>query len=547
MVLRQWYQLSPSEVVEALASDPVNGLTDAEAEMRRESFGPNQLKDSRKISLLHIFFSQFTDFMVLVLLAATLVSALLGEYVDAVTILAIVVLNAALGFIQEYRAEKSMEALKRLAAPEARVIRNGREQRIPAQELVPGDIVLLETGDRVPADVRLLETVRMEIEESTLTGESVPVKKNKEPIPQKELGLADRKNMAFLGTVVTRGRGRGIVVATGMDTEMGQIAGMIQEAEAEETPLQKRLGFLGRWLVAFCLIICVVVVITGVLRGEPLYRMFLAGVSLAVAAIPEGLPAIVTVALAVGVQKMVARNAIIRRLPAVETLGCATVICSDKTGTLTKNEMTVRRLWCNGRLVEVTGEGYAPQGDFYLQGKKVNPRKDRALWLLLKIGSLCNNAILKRNGIPIAGMFRRQGKKAWSIAGDPTEGALLVAAAKAGIWREHVEKEEERLEEIPFEPEKKRMSVIYRDSRGTVRVYVKGAPDVILNLCRSVYYNDRIVPLTPALSSQLAEQNEAMAGDALRVLAFAYKEIREEDLGNSEELEKDLIFVGLAG
>ena len=341
----------------------------------------------------------------MVLLAATCISGLLGEYADAITIMAIIVLNAFLGFIQEYKAEKSMEALKKLIAPEARVLRSGQETKISAKELVPGDIVILNTGDIIPADLRLLEAYQMEIEESTLTGESVPVKKNSSSIYELNTGLGDRRNMAYMGTIVTRGKGLAVVTDTGMLTEMGQIAGLIQKVSEEQTPLQKRLEQLGKWLVLFCLIIVIIVVLTGILRGEDFYQMILTGVSLAVAAIPEGLPAIVTIALAVGVQKMIKRRAIIRKLPAVETLGCATVICSDKTGTLTQNEMTVRKILISDELLEISGEGYEPRGEFQPLQQK---RNKQTLELGLKIAALCNNSILKKNNIIIKGLFRKE-------------------------------------------------------------------------------------------------------------------------------------------
>ncbi|OAT81431.1 calcium-translocating P-type ATPase, SERCA-type [Desulfotomaculum copahuensis] len=542
----QWYSLSGEEVAAVLNADAARGLTDREAKERAARFGPNQLARAPRVPLWRLFLDQFSDFMVLVLLAATVISGFLGEYADAVTIMIIVLVNAVLGCVQEFRAERSMEALKELTAPEARVIRNRMEGRIPAAELVPGDIVLLETGDRVPADLRLVQTVNLEVEESALTGESAPVKKHTAVIPG-PVTPGDARNMAFLGTVITRGRGRGLVVATGMATEMGRIAGLIQEAGTEETPLQRRLAQLGKGLVAFCLAVCALVVVIGIYRGEPAYQMFLAGVSLAVAAIPEGLPAIVTVALAIGVQRMIRRQAIIRKLPAVETLGCATVICSDKTGTLTKNEMTVRRALIGGHEAEIGGEGYDPKGEI----ASTLSCQSFEYQIFFRIAALCNNAVLTRGETPIGGLFRGlvpRRVKTWDINGDPTEGALLVMAAKAGFWREELERREQRMAEFPFDAERKRMTVVYRQADGKLHAYVKGAPDVVLELCSHCLRNGRVVPLTARERAEILKQNAALAGRALRVLALAWRELP----GGSGEVDEDrveqsLIFAGLAG
>ncbi|TYO97456.1 calcium-transporting P-type ATPase, PMR1-type [Desulfallas thermosapovorans] len=542
-----WQKLSAEETAMRLEVDTVKGLTDHEARNRLERLGPNTLERGPDVAMWQMFLNQFKDFMVLVLLAATAISGFLGEWSDAVTISIIVLLNAVLGVVHEYRAERSMEALRELASPEARVIRNGMERKIPAAELVPGDIVLLEAGDRVPADIRLTQTVDLAAVEAVLTGESTPVRKHTRPLEQ-AAGPADAANMVFMGTALTRGRGQGIVVATGMATEMGQIAGMIQEAEQESTPLQKRLAQLGRGLVFFCLAVCAMVVVVGVLRGEAVYQMFLTGVSLAVAAIPEGLPAIVTVALAIGVQRMIRKHAIIRRLPAVETLGCATFICSDKTGTLTQNEMTVRRVYLSGRELEVSGEGYDPKGKFTGDAAPGGPDFDK----LMKLAALCNNATLYRDSISIGGLFRKNSparESAWKIAGDPTEGALLVLAAKAGFWRERLEKKARRLAEIPFDSERKRMTVIYQEA-GKIEALVKGAPDVVLKLCTHYLRNGRPVPLDARSRAAVLEANSAMADGALRVLGLAYRELPgkfDAERVEAGDVERDLVFVGLAG
>ncbi|MDN5362482.1 MAG: P-type Ca2+ transporter type [Moorella sp. (in: firmicutes)] len=565
MQSRPWYQFSPAEALGELKSDTRKGLATAEARRRLEEKGPNQLQARPGVPPYMLFLAQFQDLMVLVLLAATVISAFLGEVADAITIIAIVVINAILGFIQEYRAERSLEALKEMAAPEARVRRDGEVRRVPAREIVPGDILLLESGDRVAADALILSATGFQADEAALTGESTPVTKEPGPLAG-HVNLGDRRNMVHQGTVIAGGRGIALVVATGMATEFGKIAGLLQEVEAEETPLQKRLASLGRWLVLACLAICAAVVVTGTLRGEDLYGMFLAGVSLAVAAIPEGLPAIVTVCLALGVQKMVQRSAIIRKLPAVETLGCATVICSDKTGTLTQNQMTVRQAWAGGRSFSVSGTGYKPQGEYKEKGQRVNIKGD--LQMLLTIAAQCNNAQLQKAGLGIGGwlrggngrspngtggrngffsqLFGSRDEDSWSISGDPTEGALLVAAAKGGLWRERLEREEPRLAEIPFDSERKRMSVICRSGQG-LRAYVKGAPDVILDLCGAILLDGQVVPLDDAWRQEIRAQNEAMAGQALRVLALAYSDLPAGTELQPDRVERDLVLVGLMG
>ncbi|NLJ99656.1 MAG: calcium-translocating P-type ATPase, SERCA-type [Clostridia bacterium] len=530
------------EVMNSLKSDSDKGLTEEEAQKRLTRYGLNILRNEKKISPVKIFLHQFRDAMVLILIGATLISGMLGEYADALTILTIVVINAVLGLVQEYRAEKSIEALRRIVSQEANVIRDGLEKTIPAGELVPGDIVVLKAGDKVPADIRLLKTRNLQVEESALTGESVPVSKDARIVCCREVGSLDQKNFAFMGTLITRGRGRGIVANTGMRTEVGRIAGLIQEAGEMETPLQKRLDGVGKRLVLFCLVICAIVTLIGIARGIPAYKMFLAGVSLAVAAIPEGLPAIVTVALAIGVQKMLRRKALVRKLPAVETLGCTTVICSDKTGTLTKNEMTVRNIWVDQSIIEISGEGYSPRGDFLMGGEKTSLKKSHGLKTLLKIAALCNNARLVRDGVDIEGMFR---KANWSTKGDPTKGALLVAAAKGGIWRERIEEEEQRIEEIPFDSDRKRMSVIYRNRIGEF-LYTKGAPDVVLERCKYILSNGSISEITKEKREKILNQNLELADRAMRVLALAYREVSSESSRYDEDLEKDLVFVGLA-
>ncbi|MFZ5816708.1 MAG: cation-translocating P-type ATPase [Bacillota bacterium] len=553
---KPWHQLTAAELFDALATDPERGLSAGECQKRLEELGPNLLAAAPRAPWWRMLLAQFQDFMVLVLLVATGISAGMGETADAITIVVIVIINAVLGFVQEYRAERSLEALKELAAPTARVRRGGQELTVAARELVPGDILLVEAGDRIPADARLLEVMSLEVEESALTGESLPVRKSAAWSGPSDAPLGDRQNMLYMGTTATRGRGVAVVVATGMETEMGRIAGMMQEVEQEETPLQRRLEQLGKWLVAACLVVCAIVVAAGLLRAESLSgaeitQLFLAGVSLAVAAIPEGLPAIVTVALALGVQRMIKRNAIVRRLQAVETLGCATVICSDKTGTLTKNEMMARAAWAGGRRYEITGDGYRPVGDFLRDGQPVSPLEEPGLAQALKSAALCSNALL-------VSPKKKNGKGSYAIQGDPTEGALVVAAHKGGYRPSLFQEHYQRLLEIPFESERRRMSVLTREETGEAKVHVKGAPDTVLELSTQVLIDGRVVPLTDELRRAIAAENERMADQALRVLAVAYRPVSAPaqaleaaaDLPTDQaaaRLERDLIFLGLFG
>ncbi|GIO10731.1 calcium-translocating P-type ATPase, SERCA-type [Cohnella xylanilytica] len=551
---KAWHQLTENELASALGTDAKGGLSPEEAARRLRDRGPNELSERQGESPIKLFINQFKDFMVLVLAGATVISGLLGEMLDALTIIAIIVLNGVLGFFQEYRAEKSLKALKELSAPSAKTIRGGSMVVVPAKELVPGDLVLLESGDRVPADLRLIESNQCTIEEAALTGESVPVVKTAAPIDSPELPLGDRKNCGYLGTMVTRGTAKGIVVMTGMGTEMGKIAGLIQQTEEAETPLQRRLEQLGKILIVLALALTVVVVLAGVLHGQPVYGMFLAGVSLAVAAIPEGLPAIVTIALALGVQRMIKRRAIVRKLPSVETLGCASVICSDKTGTLTQNKMTVTRLWVGGRRLDVTGEGYEPIGQFLANGRAVEAKSDAGLRRLTQIAALCNNAELAQDERGEDARKKKTAKESeaaassgWNVKGDPTEGALLVLAGKSGASRPSLEALYPRVKEFPFDAERKRMSVLVSHQGGKL-ICTKGAPDLLVDRCAYVLWEGNVVPFTGTLKTKVLQANEAMAQDALRVLGFAYRDVRSHESCESEDqAENGLIFVGLAG
>lgn len=528
MLSQPWHVLSIAEVLAALEADP-RGLSPAEAARRRQVYGPNELEAARRISPWAILLAQFRNVLVLILLAATALSIVLGHGTEAVVIIVIVLFAVLLGFLQEYRAERALEALRRLAAPTATVLREGEPQEVPARELVPGDVVVLHTGDRVPADLRLLEAVHLRIDEAVLTGESVPVEKHTDPIPVPEIPLGDRRNMAYAGTVVTSGRGKGIVVATGMRTEFGRIAGMLQTIETERTPLQENLDRVGHALARAALGVVALIVALGLIRGQPWLEMLLFGLALAVAVVPEALPAVVTISLALGVQRMVRRNALVRRLPAVETLGSTTVIGTDKTGTLTKNEMTVRRIFLCGQTWEVTGAGYAPEGVFLLAGVPTPPSEP--LRRLLRAAALASDARLR--------LRPEEGR--WQAQGDPTEVALVVAAAKAGLAVEDLEARFPRVHEIPFTAERKRMTTLHRGPDG-VFAAAKGAPEVILEGCARLLTEAGEAPLTPAGRKQILEVARAMAGEALRVLAVADKaDARPEDA------EEGMTFLGLVG
>jgi Ca2+-transporting ATPase len=540
--VERWHSKKIEQVEQKVETHLEMGLSKDVASSRLREFGPNELMEKKGRTLAVMLFDQFKDVLILILIAAVLISGALGEFLDASAIFAIVILNAVLGVMQERKAEKSLQALKRLAAPVAQVIRDGKLITIPTREIVPGDLVLLQTGDRVSADVRLVESVNLKIDEAALTGESLPVEKDALTVLSEGAAIGDRRNMAFMGTVVTYGRGKGIVVATGMRTEMGKIAEMLQSVKEEPTPLQVKLNRLGKWLSAACLVVCALVFLAGLLRGEAVIDMFMTAVSLAVAAIPEGLPAIVTIVLALGVTRMVKRNAIIRKLPDVETLGCATIICSDKTGTLTQNKMQVTTLYFpSGSTITVTGNGYEPVGEFYnTANDKVDPN-DAHLQLLLRIGALCNDALLQQSENP------EQGGE-WNIAGDPTEGALVVLTAKAGGWKTELETEYPRISEIPFDSERKRMSTFHRMEDDKIVAYVKGAPDVLLERCSFIEDNGQLRELDAVTKEEIYEQNSKMAASALRVLAAAYRPFSAppEEL-SPDAVENELIFVGLWG
>lgn len=515
--MADWHQKTVKDVFSDLKTG-VKGLPSKEAAVRLEKCGYNRIAARKKFGPLKIFLNQFRSFLVLILIFAAVISAVFADITDAVLILIIVIINSILGFVQEFRAEKSMEALKKLTVPVAKVLRDGKIKEISSEQLVPGDIVLIESGDSIPADGRLIELVNLQVDESSLTGESAAVQKNQCVL--KEAVVADRKNMVFMGTIATTGRARYAVTETGMGTEIGKIAGFLDKIETE-TPLQKRLGHFGRWLGLAVIIIAAATFVLGLVRGEQLYTMALTSVTIAVSAVPEGLPAIVTVTLALGTRVMARKNAIIRKLSAVESLGSVTVICSDKTGTLTTNEMTVKKIFAGNKIIDVSGSGFDVNGDFLI-GKKSAEVKG-CLEELLKIGILCNDSHLVKND-----------NGGYKIVGDPTEGALLVAGAKAGFWKDKLAEKYARINEIPFTSERKMMTTIHQADNKKF-AYFKGAPEKILSICK----------IPDKEKGKINKTVENMGKDGLRVLAFAKKRIKgKADIG---ALEKNLIFAGLAG
>ncbi|WP_028392911.1 calcium-translocating P-type ATPase, SERCA-type [Bacillus cihuensis] len=529
-------EMDTQQIETALETNVRLGLNEEEVSKRQKIKGYNELQEGEKQSAILLFFAQFKDFMVIVLLAATLISGILGEYIDAIAIIAIILVNGFLGFFQERKAEKSLEALKQMAAPQVQVLRDGEWKRIPSREVVVGDILKFTSGDRVGADIRIIESASLEIEESALTGESVPVAKLSEAILYEVESIGDEANHAFMGTMVTRGSGTGVVVATGMETAMGKIADLLQSTETQITPLQRRLEQLGKILIFTAIFLTIVVVATGILQGNDLYTMFLSGVSLAVAAIPEGLPAIVTVALSLGVQRMIRKNAIVRKLPAVETLGCASVICSDKTGTMTQNKMTVTHVWSGGKTWSVTGTGYQPDGEFFEGEKKIAPKSEKPLHQLLTFGLLCNHADLALKD------------DKYVVDGDPTEGALLVSAMKAGLTRESIMNNFTIVKEFPFDSTRKMMSVIVKDENGKQFVVVKGAPDVLISRCESILWSQKSQFLSKENIKHVQEAINGLASQALRTIAIGYKPLSPGTILLDEaEAEKNLVFIGLQG
>jgi Ca2+-transporting ATPase len=534
------------------------GLSPEDAEGRLKEYGKNELKEKEKVSVFSLFLSQFKSILILILIIASIVSALLGEAIDSVVILFTVFLAGILGFVQEYRAEKAIELLKSLTSPEATVIRNGTEKKIPSTYLVPGDIILLQTGDRIPADARIIEEFNLKVDESSLTGESVPVQKVMDSLPS-GTSEADRTNMVYAGTAVAYGRGKAVITATGMKTSFGELAGLLGTIERSRTPLQESLDKFGRWIGAATIVIVAFVAVLGIFLGFPPLDMFLWGVALAVAAIPEALPAVVTVGLGLGVRRMVKRNALVRKLPSVETLGATNVICSDKTGTLTQNKMTVERIYVNGQIFKVTGVGYNPEGIF-LKGDPGNEGsekedseasgKDTHLRFLLLGAALCNDSNLYKE------------EDGWEIRGDPTEAALVVVAAKAGFEKSEIDRKYPRIAEIPFSSESKRMTTFNRLENGQdsfldseLVAFSKGAPEVILGSCTEIFLDGEIKALTHELKQEISDQVKELADQTLRVMAFSFRPFENgfspENVSfggiPAEIVEGGMVFSGLTG
>jgi P-type Ca2+ transporter type 2C len=522
-----------SAVVENLGTDAKQGLTAAAASARLARDGANKLAEATPLPWWRNLLDQFNQLVIWILIGATIVSGILGDWLEAGAIFAIVLLNALLGFFQERKAEEALSSLRKLSSPSAKVLRDGALHSIEAQELVCGDVVELEAGDRVPADVRLIRTFGLKTQEAALTGESTPVEKEAEIVLPDESTIAEQINMAFMGTSAVAGKGRGVVAATGMKSELGRIAGFLQSEEREPTPLQKRLEELGRVLIVACLALVALIFVLQLLRGEKLAHTFLMAVSLAVAAVPEGLPAVVTIALALGLQRMVKRNALIRRLASVETLGSVTVICSDKTGTLTRNEMTVTEIVTASENYRVTGSGYAPEGEFMAESSgRVDPRTEPELLLALQVGLWCNNSQLEPPD---------ESDGRWRIVGDPTEGALVVVAGKAGLKRNSAHT---IVHEIPFDSQRKLMSAVVREAGQGTTIYTKGAPELLLERCAFEQRPHEIVPLSPPRREEILQQSRAMANHALRVLGLACRGVDENFKTHGEH---DLIFTGLVG
>jgi Ca2+-transporting ATPase len=525
--MNDWWKLSAMECLAKLNVEAIAGLSSQEASKRLAEYGPNELQTARRISPWALLLEQFKNVLIIILLIATVLSAVLGHEIEAIAIAVIVLFAVLLGFAQEYRAERAIEALRKMAAPTAGVLRDGQEVEVAACEIVPGDIILLRAGDKIPADARLIEAVNLQIEEAALTGESVPVEKNDAPIDKAEPSLGDRVNIAFAGTAATYGRGKAIVIATGMNTEFGKIARMLQEVQTGRTPLQENLDKVGRILAMAALVVVAIIVVLGLLRGRPFIEMFIFGIALAVAVVPEALPAVVTISLAIGVQRMVHRHALMRRLPAVETLGSTSVICSDKTGTLTKDEMTIRKIYTADYELEVTGAGYEPKGQFLQNSKPIEPTSN--LKQFLQTAALASDA----------NIVRESGH--WIVKGDPTEGALVVAAAKAGLDKVDLDAQYPRVNEIPFTSETKRMTTLHKVGQNVIACS-KGAPEVILDSCTKQLTDKGETPLDSEGRKAILEIARQMAGEALRVLAIASK------TGASfESAEREMTFLGLVG
>jgi Ca2+-transporting ATPase len=539
---QKWHSIEIDGVLETLDTSS-EGISDEEAAKRLEEYGPNELKEEKKHHWYNILFDQFTSVLVIVLIIAAIVSGYIAwrenePMTDMYVIMLIVVMNGILGFVQEYRAEQAVEALKAMVSPRVLVMRAGKEESIDSKNLVPGDIVLFEAGSRVPADCRLIEAANLEVDEAALTGESRPVSKNINPV-EKDAGVGDQKNMVFMGTVITNGRAVAVVTETGMNSQFGRIAGMVQAIDVEPPPLTQKMDKMGRQLIQISLVLTVFVFfVLLIVHDRTLEEVFMTSVSLAVSAIPEGLPAVLTITLALGTSRMARQRAIVRRLASVETLGSTTIICSDKTGTLTKNEMTATKMSVLGKIVEVTGTGYRPEGEFFHNEEKIDPMESNQLELLLRISSLNNDSHIQQ----------QDGN--WVCFGDPTEGAFIVAAEKAGMDNKQLNEDYPRVSEIPFDATRKRMTTVHRTPEGKLVAYVKGAPELLLERSLKIIDHDGVRDISKDDIEKNLETMRNMAADALRVLAMSYKELPDNyDISNLvvDEVEADLTFVGLIG
>ena len=533
---QEWHASLPKDVAVELQTSFETGLSTDEAKSRLQRIGSNELRVTRRLSALKLFFEQFKSLVMVLLIAAVAVALYLDETLDAAAIVVVILLSAILGFVTEYGAEKSIEALKKLAAPVSTVLRDDHAQQIAASELVPGDVVLLEAGSRVPADCRIIEAASLRLDESSLTGESIEVEKGSQESLPSDTPIYDRSNMAYSGTVVVGGSGKAVVTSTGMRTEIGKVVELVGTTKKESTPLERKLGQLAKYLTLVCALVIPLVVVAGLLRGTPLGLTLELGISLAVAAVPEGLPVVATISLAIGMRRMAKRNAILKELHAVESLGSVTTICTDKTGTLTRNELTLREIKVSDRLIQVTGEGYIPEGEFLYRGARIDPRSDAILHSLLMAGTLCNDASLQ---------FSSETGD-WGVLGDSTDAALLTAALKAGVRKDEAEATHPRLAVLPFDAERKYMATLHDSPKGPI-VFVKGAPGIVVRLCSRRDTEKGPVAWDSVEMGRAIEANLEMASRALRVLAIAYT----NSLGKTTELSdsdlKDLVFLGLVG
>lgn len=534
-----YYYQKKEEIIKEYDSDSEKGLSEEEIDIRLKKYGKNKLKKAAGVSIWEVLYDQIKDVMVILLFFTSLFAFIIGDLVEALAIIAIIIFNTILGFATEYNAEKSMESLKKILTPSARVIRGGNIREINAENLVPGDIILLKEGVRISADGRLLESNNLSVNESVLTGESETVNKSDDFQAGRELPLAERKNMVYMGTIVSRGSGKVLVTATGSDTEMGQIGNLLEETENEDTPLEERLDQMGKSLIKITLLVTVIITIFGLIVGNPIIKTIKTGIALAIAAVPEGLPIIATITLAIGMSKMVKNNALVRKLQAVETLGSTTTICTDKTGTITENQMTLKNIYLSEKNVKISGSGYQVEGKFFINDDKIDVAEDQDISLFLKVGTLCSNAVIQKD----------ENKDIWEVLGSPTEGALVTAARKADYDRELLEEEGyKRLAEVPFSSERMYMAVAYRTAEANNYIYVKGSPSIVIDYCNSLHSQEGINDLTEDRKKILKEKNKEMGEKGLRVLAIAYKEAAadtEEKI--KKEMDKGLTFLGFAG